>query len=83
MLNGPVGERLLRGEFRRRQRAAAGLQHAQIQTVRWFVVEPETEEAETNDRTKLAGQTPKERVAIVIGPQSLRHADERFITRDH
>ena len=82
MLNGPVGERLLSGEFRWRQRAAARLQHAQIQTVRWFVVEPETEEIKADDRTKLAGQTPKERVAIVISPESFRDANQRLITRD-
>ena len=82
MPNRPIGERLLGGQVRRWQRVAGGFEHAQVQTVRFFVVEAEAEEGETDDRAQFARQAAEERVAIVISPKGLRHTDEGLIPGD-
>jgi hypothetical protein len=56
MLNNPVGQLLLGGQFWRRHGFPCGLEHVRLDGVGLFVVERETEETELDDGTKLAGQ---------------------------
>ena len=48
--------------------------------MRPFVVQGQAEEIEADDRTKLAGEAPKEGVAIVIAPQGLGNANQGLVT---
>jgi hypothetical protein len=79
MLDNPVGDRLVRGYLRGRQRFARCLEHVRLYGVRLFVVEAKTEEAEPDHRAQLTRETAEQCVGIVIGPEGLRYANERLV----
>ena len=79
----PVGNGVVCVDLRMWQRLAGCFQHGRRDRVRVFVVEAKSEEAEPDDRTQLMREAAKERVAIVIGPQGRRHANQRLVTREN